>query len=247
MPVHSSMTSSMVILKDVKLKQPLVLMSFLDNSAIGVMTLKYIIENLKMSQFAHVSSPYVPPVTVFVAGKLRHPFRLYSDAEGKYCIVISDIPVDPEGYYEISNVISDWLRQVNPRMVVNIDGFPVESIGNGQRVFGVGDKNAISMLQQNKIPLAQSALITGMGGAILNESILRKLPLMSLLAVTVEGIPDPAAVLSAVENLYTLFGMNIETGPLKETTSKYHEEMKRIMDDYAKMQSGEKKSDTMYA
>ena len=93
MPVHSSMTSSMVILKDVKLKQPLVLMSFLDNSAIGVMTLKYIIENLKMSQFAHVSSPYVPPVTVFVAGKLRHPFRLYSDAEGKYCIVISDIPV----------------------------------------------------------------------------------------------------------------------------------------------------------
>ena len=103
------------------------------------------------------------------------------------------------------------------------------------------------MLQQNKIPLAQSALITGMGGAILNESILRKLPLMSLLAVTVEGIPDPEAVLSAVESLNTLFGMNIETGPLKETTSKYHEEMKRIMDDYAKMQSGEKKSDTMYA
>ena len=66
MPVHSSMTSSMVILKDVKLKQPLVLMSFLDNSAIGVMTLKYIIENLKMSQFAHVSSPYVPPVTVLL-------------------------------------------------------------------------------------------------------------------------------------------------------------------------------------
>ncbi len=247
MPVHSSMTSSMVILKDVKLKQPLVLMSFLDNSAIGVMTLKYIIENLKMSQFAHVSSPYVMPVTVFVAGKLRHPFRLYSDAGGKYCIVISDIPVDPEGYYEISNVISDWLRQVNPKMVVNIDGFPVESIADGQRIFGVGDKNAISMLQQNKIPLAQSALITGMGGAILNESILRKLPLMSLLAVTVEGIPDPEAVLSAVESLNTLFGMNIETGPLKETTSKYHEEMKRIMDDYAKMQSGEKKSDTMYA
>ncbi len=247
MPVHSSMTSSMVILKDVKLKAPLVLMSFLDNSAIGVMTLKYVIENLKMSQFAHISSPYVPPVTVFVAGKLRHPFRLYSDAEGKYCIVISDIPVDPDGYYEISNVISDWLKLINPKIVVNIDGFPVDSISDGQRIFGVGDKNAITLLQQNKVPLAQSALITGMGGAILNESILRKLPLMSLLAVTVEGIPDPAAVLSAVETLNTLFGMKIETGPLKETTSKYHEEMKRIMDDYAKMQSGEKKSDTMYA
>jgi uncharacterized protein len=243
MPVHSSMTSSMVVLKEAKLKQPIVFMSFLDNSAIGVMTLKYVIENLKMSQFAHISSPYIPPVTVFVAGKLRHPFRLYSDLEGKYCIVISDIPVYPEGYYEISNVISDWLKQINPRIVVNIDGFPVDSIVDGQRIFGVGDKNAISMLQQNKIPLAQSALITGMGGAILNESILRKLPLMSLLAVTVEGIPDPAAV----EAMNSLFEMKIETGPLKETTSKYHEEMKRIMDDYAKMQSGEKKPDTMYA
>ena len=102
------------------------------------------------------------------------------------------------------------------------------------------------MISMNITP-PRIELITGMGGAILNESILRKLPLMSLLAVTVEGIPDPAAVLSAVENLNTLFGMKIETEPLKETTSKYHEEMKRIMDDYAKMQSGEKKSDTMYA
>ncbi len=247
MPVHSSMTSSMVVLKDVKLNKPIVLLSFLDNSAIGVMTLKYIIENLKMSQFAHLSSPFVPPVTVFVADKLRHPFRLYSDPEGKYCIVLSDIPVDPDGYYEISNVIADWLKDINPRFVVNIDGFPVDKVTDGKRIFGVGDKAAITMLQMNKVPLAQSALITGMGGAILNESILRQLPLMSLLAMTIENIPDPAAVLATVETLNTIFGMKIETGPLKETASKYHEEMKRIMEDYARLQSGDKKADSMYA
>ncbi len=247
MSTRSGMSSSLVFLKDVKPVKPIVLLSFLDNSAIGVMTLKYIIENMKMSQFAHVSSPFIPPVTVFVAGKLRHPFRFYTDPQSKYCVILSDIPVDPDGYYEISNVIADWLKQIDPQFVVNIDGFPVEKIIDGQRIFGVGDKNAINILRNNKIPLAQSALITGMGGAIMNECILRSLPLMSLLAVTMEDIPDPGAVLATVDALNSIFGMKVETAPLKETTSKYHEEMKRIIQDYSRLQSGDKRPDSMYA
>ena len=59
----------------------------------------------------------------------------------------------PEGYYEISNVISDWLRQVNPRMVVNIDGFPVEPIGNGPRIAGREMRIMVPFIEAIRTPI----------------------------------------------------------------------------------------------
>ncbi|EQD48085.1 hypothetical protein B2A_08139, partial [mine drainage metagenome] len=64
---------------------------------------------------------------------------------------------------------------------------------------------------------------------------------------TMEDIPDPGAVLATVDALNSIFNMKVETAPLKETASKYHEEMKRIIQDYSKFQSGDRRPDSMYA
>ncbi len=247
MVTHANFVSKIVALKEVKLQNPTIFLGFPENSTVGLTTLKYVIETLNMHQFAHLSSPYVPPATVFVAGKLRHPFRFYSDDAGKFCIIQSDIPIDQDGYYEMSSVIVDWIQGISPKMVVNVDGIASTQISRSPRTFGLGDKASLALLKKNNIPLADSALITGLGGSILSECVVRKIPLMSLLTVTVPDLPDPTGVLSTIEIINTLFGAGIKTDPLKEAATRFHEEMRKILSDYVKVKSSkDKQLDSMY-
>ena len=247
MVTHESFVSKVIKYKDVEFSRPYVFVSFMDNSAVGVMTLKYIIENLDLHEFARISSPYVPPVTVFAAGKLRHPFRLYSNVSGTVVCILSDIPVDPDGYYEVTSTLLDWITSVNPKVVVNLDGVSSKEIPEGQRTFAVGDKENLSLLAKKKIPLAGSALITGLGGSIISESIIRQVPVMSFLTVTLEDVPDPDAVISIIETLNSIFGLDIKKEPLIEAAKKYHEELTKIMDEYNKVKSSSGKTpESMY-
>ena len=219
----------------------------MDNSAVGVMTLKYIIENLDLHEFARISSPYVPPVTVFAAGKLRHPFRLYANNSGTIVCILSDIPVDPDGYYEVTSTLLDWITSVNPKVVVNLDGVASKEVPEGPRTFAVGDKENLALLAKKKIPLAGSALITGLGGSIISESIVRQVPVMSFLTVTMEDVPDPDAVISNIDALNSLFSLDIKKEPLLDAAKKYHEELTKIMEEYNKVKSpGGKTPESMY-
>ena len=242
MPSHPNFVSKIIKNRDAKISNPVVLVGFPDNCPVGVTTSKYVIENLKLHQFAHLSSPFVPPAAVFIAGRLRHPFRLYSSDSGNLVVITCDIPVDPDGYYELSAAIADWLQSVNAKVVVNLDGVAVKDTPEGPRTFAVGDEAYIESIKKSQIPLAGSAMITGMGGSVLSECIIRGFPLMSLLTIMVDNTPDPDAVLSAVSALNTLFSLQIGTEPLVELTKKYHAEMTKIMSEYDKLKTSKQGS-----
>ena len=247
MVTHESFVSKVINYKNVEFSRPYVFVSFMDNSAVGVMTLKYIIENLDLHEFARISSPFIPPVTVFAAGKLRHPFRLYANNSGNIVCILSDIPVDPDGYYEVTSTLLDWITSVNPKVVVNLDGVASKEVPVGPRTFAVGDKENLALLAKKKIPLAGSALITGFGGSIISESIVRQVPVMSFLTVTMEEVPDPDAVISNIDALNSLFSLDIKKEPLLDAAKKYHEELTKIMEEYNKVKSpGGKTPETMY-
>lgn len=248
MPIHPGFISKIFKTRDVNLNSPIVLVSFPDNCPVGVTATKYVIENLRLHQFAHLTSPYVPPATVFIAGRLRHPFRFYSTDDGSLATITCDIPVDPDGYYELASVVVDWLQMINAKVVVNLDGVSVKDTPTGPRTFGVGDEQYVEKIKNSKIPIAGSAMITGLGGSVLSECIIRQVPLLSLLTITVNSLPDPDAVLSTVKALNNLFSIGIGVDPLVDLTKKYHNEMTKIMSEYGKMKAGKSSSsESMYA
>lgn len=248
MPTHPEFISKIFKNRDVKINNPIVLVSFPDNCPVGVTSAKYVIENLKLHQFAHLTSPFVPPATVYIAGRLRHPFRFYATDDGSLVTITCDIPVDPDGFYELASTVVDWLQMVNVKVVVNLDGVTMKVPPEGPRTFGVGDEQFIEAIKKSSIPIAGSAMITGLGGSILSECIIRGVPLMSLLTITVDTSPDPDAILSTIKALNKLFSINIGVDPLVELTKKYHNEMTRIMTEYGKMKSSKSSAqESMYA
>ncbi len=228
---------------------PLVIGGFLGASLVGLISASYLIEQLDMHQVAHVRSQHIPPAAVFVGGRLRHPFRVYVSKQGNLVAVTSEVPISIEGMYEISAALLSWFSLVQAKEVVILDGIPVNGIPDHREVFCVAEEKRSEQLKAHGVGVAQSALITGMGGSILNECLTRKMMAISLLTPASLDLPDPGAALKLIQTINSVYGLNIPTHALEETVVQLDRNLKAISSQYDQMQEDlpkRSKSGTMY-
>ncbi len=72
-----------VVQANKKLRSPILIAGFPGAGLIGSISTSYMINKLNMSQIACVDSEFIVPGVIYAQGKLRHPFRLYSNQEGR--------------------------------------------------------------------------------------------------------------------------------------------------------------------
>ncbi len=225
-----------------KFDSPMVFGGFIGPGLIGPVTAGYMVEKLNLHEVAHVRSQHIPPVAVFIGAKLRHPFRIYSDAHGKLVVVISEMPVDIVGLYEISSILLDWFQKIQVKEVVLLEGVGVNGIPENRETFFVADEDKAKLLTSKGLKPMESALISGVGGSILNQCLSRKVSGLSFLVEASLDLPDPGAVLSIVNTLNSVYSLGIATDELEESSKRLNEQLGKLADQYKKL--SEKASDT---
>lgn len=249
METHRDIFDTTVVdLEKVEFNKPVVIGGFVGQTLTGFIAASYIIERMGLHQIGHVRSQHIPPLAVFIGKKLRTPFRIYTNASGTLIVMICEVPMDDEGLYEVSQAIMDWLVGKNPEDVVLLEGAPTGEIVNDKKVYCIADESKLVQYTEHGIEAAHSALITGMGGAILNECLARKIHGTSLITPASVNIPDPGAVLSLIQTVNTVFQFKIDTGILEENVKEFHEQLNELMDQYKKVIKKQQKgpAETMY-
>lgn len=231
-------------LENLKFNSPLVLLGFIEETSLGLLTSSYLIEQEELHQIAIVKSIHIPPVTVFVGQRMRPPFRIYSNKDGSLIVITCEVPIDDRGLYEISKVLVKWLQVIKPREVVAIEGIPIKGITRKRSVYVASDLNAFKKFSSAGVEIASSALISGVGGALLNESIGKKLSSVSLMVPTSIDIPDPGAVLSIINVINKAYGLKVKVDILEKSVTKIHQQMNDIMHQYTELQKSKVKQQT---
>jgi len=215
--------------------EPIVFGGFVGPGLVGLVTAGYIIEKLNLHEIAHVQSQHIPPVAVFVGAKLRHPFRIYTDDLGKVVVMIWEMPIDIEGLYEISSALLDWTDKVHASEIVILDGVGVSGIPQEREAYSVADETRIKQLEQKGITAIQSAMISGVGGSILNQCLTRQVSGVSLLTPVSIDIPDPGAALVLVKSINQIYNLNIGTSELEQNVEKLNERLSELSEQYRKL------------
>ena len=83
--------------KKIAYKSPIIFAGFVGPGLAGPLAVGYMIEKLKMQEVGYLRSKYLPPSTVFIQGRLRHPFRFYSNKNGTICAIICEITLRIDG------------------------------------------------------------------------------------------------------------------------------------------------------
>ena len=216
-------------IKKTVLKSPIIFAGFVGAGLVGPLSVGYIIDKLKMEEIGYLRSRYLPPSTVFIQGRLRHPFRLYSNNDGTICAIICEITL-PFGLHDIVSTILNWAEKNGSHEIVILDG--VAAATHDNKAFCAAEEDLCRVMEGNDIKMIPQGFITGVAGGLLNECLVRKIQGVTLLVKASEKGADPLAAATLVEAVNRAYNMNIDTTDLRKYKKKIGVDFKELSDKY---------------
>ena len=216
-------------IKKTVLKSPVIFAGFVGAGLVGPLAVGCMIDKLKMKEIAYLRSRHLPPSTVFMQGRLRHPFRLYSNDDGTICAVICEITL-PFGLHDIVNTILDWAEKNGSHEIVILDG--VASKTHDGKAFCAAEEDLCRVMESNDINMIPQGFITGVAGGLLNECLMRPIQGITLLVKANDKGADPLAAATLLDAVNRAYGLNINTSDLRKKKKRIGEDFRELSDKY---------------
>ncbi len=243
---------SKVIQRNKKLNAPILIAGFPGPGLVGSISTSYIIDKLDMYQIACVESEHIAPGVIYVGGKLRHPFRLYSNKEGNVCVLVCEAPIMIQGMYSVLNTVMKWGLDNKVKEVMVLDGIAVEGLPDSKRTTMIlssdgKSADAANLLHEDSNTdltnknqessagrsfYANTAFIGGIAGGLLSACLSNGIACKALLVFASSGIPDPegaAILLESVAKTTNDQTLKIDTQQLREQGANVKLRMEEIM------------------
>ena len=214
-----------------KLKNPTIFVGFVGAGLVGTIAIDHMINELNMKEIGFLRSKHLPPSTVFMQGRLRHPFRIYSNNDGSICTIICEIIISKDGIYNIAMAILDWAEKKGANEIIVLDG--VASKKHDGNAFFAAEVDLCRVMEENDIKMIPQGFITGISGGILNECLIRKIRGITLLVKANEKIPDPVASTTIIEAVNRIYETEINTKNLKKQRKQIGVDLRELSDKYS--------------
>jgi uncharacterized protein len=252
-----------------KLNSPILIAGFPGAGLVGSISTSYIINKLHMNQIACVESEFIVPGVIYTEGKLRHPFRLYSNKEGDICVLVCEAPIMVEGMYSVLDTFVKWALNNKVNEVMVLDGIAVEGLPDSKRMpiilssdgreadaanlIDDDDNNNNSDVtnkeeeEEKKDDKSHSiypstAFIGGIAGGILSSCLSNGIASKALLISAARRIPDPEGAAIIIESLSKITNnesLKIDTQQLREQGASLKMRMEKIMQSFVEQQQGQ--------
>lgn len=217
-------------IKETELNSPIVFAGFVGAGIVGPLAINHIIEKLDMQEMGMLRSKYLPPSTVFIRGRLRHPFRFYTNKEGTICAIVCEITLRMEGLYTLVSTILDWAEEKGSKEIVILDG--VASDEHDDKAYCAAEEDLVRTMADKDISMIPQGFITGIPGGILNECLVRDIQGLTLLVKADKLYPDPIAAATLIEALNRFYDMDIDTAGLEDEAEQIHSDFGELSEKY---------------
>jgi len=223
-------------LAKVELKNPILIEGLPGLGLVGKIAIKYLVKQLKAQKLAHLYSPHFPYfVLVSKNGSvrlLRGTFYYWKNESGENDLILftGDSQAQTiEGQYEISNVILEFARQKNVKLIVTIGGYRVETKDKPKVIAAATSQSLLDRaLKAEAIISPTGSPIVGTAGLILGLAPFKKIEALCLLGETMGYLPDPKAAKSVLEVLLRLLNLNVDLSGLDEEIAKAESMVARL-------------------
>ncbi|TKJ23955.1 MAG: hypothetical protein CEE43_01975 [Promethearchaeota archaeon Loki_b32] len=186
---------------------------------IGPIVANTLIEQLTdIKEIGFITSEYLPPISVFYAGVLKHPFRLLYSLKNNLIVGICEVPFQiPNAYNDLSKTICNWAlsEDVKAKEIVIFQGIPQRGIIDEYPVYYAAEEVMMDHLEKFGITKVEKGIIVGPEATVLNEALTNKLHAYALFTPVLE-IPTPEGAASILEVLNKMYELTIDTASLIE-------------------------------
>jgi uncharacterized protein len=253
-----------VVQRKKKLNSPILIAGFPGAGLVGSISTSYIINKLHMNQMACVESEFIVPGVIYAEGKLRHPFRLYSNEEGDVCVLVCEAPIMVHGMYSVLDTVVKWALNNKVKEVIVLDGIAVEGLPDSKRMPIIlssdgkaadaanlihDDNNSSEVTNKEEKEdddgssiYPTTAFIGGIAGGILSSCLSNGIASKALLIFAARGMPDPEGSAILIESLSKITNnesLKIDTQQLRKQGASLKTRMEKIIQSFAEQQQGQ--------
>jgi uncharacterized protein (TIGR00162 family) len=203
---------------------------------VGKIATRYLVRQLKAEKFAYLYSPHFPYfVLVNKKGSvrlLRGTFYFWKNSKGGSDLILftGDSQAQTiEGQYEISDVILNFAKEHNVKIIITVGGYRMEVKDKPKVIASATDAKLLNKaLQAGAVMSPAGNPIVGTAGLILGMARFKKISALCLLGETRGYLPDPRAAKSVLEVLLSLIKVDLDLGGLDEEIAKADKMITRL-------------------
>ena len=213
---------SSVVIDDLSVeiqKGATIILGFAGIGLIGPIVANTLIEQIPdVKEIGFITSEYLPPISVFYEGVLKHPFRILYSPQYNLIIGVCEVPFQvTTAYNDLSKTICNWAlsEDVRAKEIVIFQGIPQRGIIDDYPVYYAAESQIMETLEKFGITKVEKGIIVGPEATILNEALTNRLNAYALFTPVLE-IPTPEGAASIIDVLSKIYNLNIDTTSLIE-------------------------------
>ena len=153
---------------------------------------------------------------IIIGGELKSSFRIYGDEKDELLFVVNDAMMATESAWSIGLRLMEWIMEKNAKEIVSIEGMPFGVQVAEKPILGFSTVN--QDLTKYGVRPTREGGVSGLNAVMLEESIKRGLPWLSLFIPTplVSAI-DYGGAASIIEVLNKMFKLGVDVTQLRLT------------------------------
>jgi uncharacterized protein len=212
--------------KNIVLKDPVLIAGFPGPGLVGSISVNYLIEKLQMKQIGCVESEFIIPGVIYYDGRLRHPFRLYSNQEGSLCVLVCEAPILIRGISSVLNLVMKWCNNNNVQEVLVLGGFSRPGLDNSKRepyIFSSINEDSVQKTSFDRkiitTYLEPTTFIGGIPGGLLSSSLANNIPCTALFIPSRDDLPDAegaAIIIDEINKITKDEKLKVDTSQLRQ-------------------------------
>ncbi len=195
------------------------ILGFAGIGLIGPIVANTLIEQIPdIKEIGFITSEYLPPISVFYEGVLKHPFRILYSPQHNLIIGVCEVPFQvTTAYNDLSKTICNWALSddVKAKELVIFQGIPQRGIIDEYPVYFAAEEIMMKHLEKFGITKVEKGIIVGPEATVLNEALTNRLNAYALFTPVLE-IPTPEGAASILEILNKIYNLSINTASLIE-------------------------------
>lgn len=196
-----------------------IILGFAGIGLIGPIIANSLIEQIPdIKEIGFITSEYLPPISVFYHGVLKHPFRLYYSPQHNLMVGICEVPFQVStAYNDLSKTICNYAlsEDVKAKEIVIFQGIPQRGIIDDYPVYYAAETVMMEKLGKFGIDKVDKGIIVGPEATVLNEALTNRLNAYALFTPVLE-IPTPEGAAAIIEVLNQIYNLSIDTSKLIE-------------------------------
>lgn len=195
----------------------------------GLTAADFLTTELELVQTGHISVDGIPAITPFENGTPRRHTRLFSKPDVDYTVLVGELAVPPFAAKPFVDGIAAQAEDSSLKEVVILSGVPIAHGPDDHRPFYIAtEKYQNARLTDTELTPMTGGFLEGVNAELMERALEASLSTCVLTTPVHAQLPDIEAALRLLEALDRIYGLELDTEPLKtfaEDLSKQYEEL----------------------